>query len=383
MRRTLLGLLALLLAGILAGLGVLKITTGSDGFFPNLGLGPTPTRVGYAKSAKITFTRATKDIAALSSTLVAATDGSGDIPAKTQNASVTGATSGAIGATFQPATQVIFNISISNTTNNPLSIPLGLVVSSANPTGITCTVVGNGGTIPAHNSVSQPCAEQFKTNPAAHWSSTDPGGYSFSGDSPAGGNTAYYYVPPSCGDSSPAQASARAALSAQLTVAGGTIIFYGPVFDIKASTLSCSPAAGTQQTTPFNFTQKIDGTATETTFLASDAQDFQTKSVGGVVPTNYVLVSASACPEGPKAGDGATGSKATITCPTTGKAGWDWKPAALSDLASAIAGSGLGSAVLELNSTPGVTPGSVKVDLVDGSELPQNADDITFAVVDA
>jgi hypothetical protein len=348
--------------------------------FPGFGTGPaTATPTGYAQAAKITFTRTTQTIAAPSSTLVAATDGSGQIKATQQTASVTGVATAAIGAAYQIASNVIFTLTVTNNFSHPLLSGGALTITSTD-SKVKCGIEGSI-TVPSHGSAQQKCDEPVSKEPAAHWDYTDPStGLVYTGDSPAGGNAAYYYVPTNCGDPSAAEAAARAALQAQLSVPPGSATMGNPVFHLDTSSLTCVPAAGTQQATSFTYVQKINGTASQTTYVVADAQAFQLAQLETKIPMNYTLISSSICPDGPLVGNDATATRATLTCTATGIVGWAWTPATLAQLASSIAGASPSTAALQLNSTQGIVNGSVKIALMNGSELPQDATTITFVV---
>ncbi len=344
---------------------------------PGLGSPPTPT--GYAQSALITFTRTTKTVAAPSSTIVAATDGSGQVKATQQTASVTGAATGAIQATYQIASNVIFPLTVINNSPNPILSGGSLIVTS-NDGKVTCGLEGSV-TVPAHGNAQQKCDEPIKTEPAASWDYTDPStGLNYTGDSPAGGNAAYYYVPSNCGDPSAAESAVRTALQGQLALPAGSALLFGPTYTFDTHSLACTPAAGTQQGNSFTYVQKINATASQTIYAQADVQAYQLAQVKAKIPAGYELVSSQICPNGPLVGNGATATRATITCPATALAGWTWTPAALTALATAITTADPGTAKIQLNQTPGIVAGSVTIALTNGSELPQNPGVITFKV---
>ena len=348
--------------------------------FPGFGAAPaTATPTGYAQSAKISFTRLTQTIAAPSSTLVAATDTSGQIKATKQTASVTGATASAIPATYQRASSITVSLTVTNNSSGDTTSGGGLSISSSDGK-VSCSLQDNID-VPAKGKASQYCIEPLKPETAAHWDFTDPAtGLVYTGDSPAGGNAAYYYVPTNCGDGSAAIAAARAALQAQLTLPAGAALLFNPTFSIDATSLSCTPTGGTQQAAAFTYVQKINGTASQTTYLIADAQAYQLAQLKTKIPTNYTLSDSAICPNGPVVGTNATATSATLTCTATGTVGWNWTPTTLAQLATSVAGASTTTAQLQLNNTQGIVAGSVKIALVNGSQMPQDASTITFAV---
>ncbi len=105
-------ILAIIVNGLIAIIGIAYIT-GREFNLPLGGGGlpffvPTSTPTGFAKSATISFTRATQTINAPSSTLVVATNGGGDITGKVLSSSLTGVSSAPQNAPFQAASSVVF-----------------------------------------------------------------------------------------------------------------------------------------------------------------------------------------------------------------------------------------------------------------------------------
>jgi|GEM_PF-2638342 len=374
----------LLLAGIIAVLAAVLITWQVSGSGTGIGkvnnpffnVGPTATRIGNAKSAKITFARATQSITVTSPTLTAITDGSGAIKATAQSTNGTGS-SATIKSTLQIASPVDFNLTVTNNSDGDAR-SAGITISSSDGK-VTCQVQGNL-PVPAHSNIKQECISPLKSFPAATWNdSTSNPPLIYTGSSPAGGNTAYYYVP-DCNDPSAAQAALRTTLLGQLGTPAGSVVFFGPTINIDTGSLACTPKAGTQQATSFTYTQTITGSVSQSIFSIADAQNYQTDQLKKQIPNKYTLIDAKACPDGPKAGTDATATKVTITCPTTGTVGWNWTPDALQQLGASLAGASVSTATLQLGQTPGITPGSVKIDLTDGSVLPVDGASITWVV---
>jgi hypothetical protein len=158
------------------------------------------------------------------------------------------------------------------------------------------------------------------------------------------------------------------------------MVMYGPKYGTDPASLSCTPAGGTQQPNSFTFTQKINGTGSQTVFAVSDVQQYQAAQIKTKIPTNFALVSSQVCTDGPKVGNDATANRATITCPATASVGWDWTPATLAQLAGGLTGASVDTAKLQLNGTQGIVAGSVTITLTDGSEMPQDANTITFTI---
>src|SRR5262249_19125459 len=140
----------LLILALVVALGLAYIVHNPSGdIVPWIGnTPPTATPTGFARRATIAFVRLTQKIAAPSATLVAATDGSGQIPATVQNASVTGAASAPIPAPYQRAQQVTFAITVSNPTSGDITSGAGITIRSTDGS-VTCSVYP-GVDVPAH-----------------------------------------------------------------------------------------------------------------------------------------------------------------------------------------------------------------------------------------
>jgi hypothetical protein len=347
-----------------------------------LGIFPTPTRIGHAHSAKIHFQSAKQDITAASSTLVAATDGTGDIPAKKYTASATGIQSAPIKAVYESANSVTFTVTVTNTDPNSLGEYSGPPTSIKSSDGKVKCYIADGQNVYYGKPVTQHCTTDATYQPSAHFADSSHPPLTFVGDFSGGGNAAGYYVPANCGDPSIAQAAARTALQSKLDVPSGSVAIYGPSFSIDVSSLSCNPQPqpANPQASPFTYTQTINGSASATYANTSDIANYQTAQLQKAIPTNYVLADSKICPDGPKAATNSTATKGTITCPATGTAKWNWTPDTLATLSNGIAGATVATATLQLNGTQGITQGSVKIELIDGSTLPQDPQAISFAV---
>jgi len=396
--RLIAGICALMVLALVSG-GLVYLTVTGNGHglalsSPIFGFGQpqaTPTYIGFARSAKITFTPLSQAVTA-PATLVASTDGKGDITAKQVSTTATG-TSAAHDSTYKRSSQVIFNITVTNNTNNDLTSAAGQPVTSNTDDGtgtkVSCQLgpLPNNGLVSMHSSVQQLCSEPIKPEPAASWNYTDPGTglvYSLPGQSPAGGNPAGYTVPDGCGADAPkeAQGDAQSQLQKKLAAAtpAGSVVFYQPTLDINAQTLACVPAAGTFKTTTFSYTATINGSGALSYFLAADAQAFATARLPKAVPDHFTLVAASTqvCPKGPTTGNDATATQATVTCAATGKAVYTWSTDDLAHLATMVAGATPGTATLQLNQLTGIVPGSVKITLQSGTLLPDVPTAITI-----
>jgi hypothetical protein len=194
-------------------------------------------------------------------------------------------------------------------------------------------------------------------------------------------------VPAGCGDPSPASDAATSALTAQLAraVPAGQVPFGSPSVSINRGSLTCSPAAGTQRTSPFTYTQAIDGSASQGTYNPGDVFTYQMQQLQAAarqLGSPYVLGNTLLCPPGPTV-QSATANRATIKCAAFGVAEWPWSDQALRALAAQLAGKTPGQALAILNATPGIEPGSATIALPSGvtiTNLPTNPADITLFV---
>ncbi len=372
------------LAVIAALLWHVEAGNGYIGFGP----APTPTVIGPARKATVHFTRTTQTVNA-PATFVAATTG-GQVTAKQVSANATGA-SGAVNASPNPPSRVVFTINVLNNSSNSNIFSYQNNVVKSQDGKVTCTIEANDTShgydaVPPGQTIKEQCDEPFQQEPAESWhDSTDysPLVYYTNGSTPAGGNPADYIVPSGCGSAgTAAEQDATNKLKSQGGLApSGAFVFYGPAFNVNATTLTCNPAAGTQQLNPFTFTASVSGTVTETYALTSDIQSYQQSQLQKLVPAGYVLLqNAKICPDGPQAGGDATATHATITCAATGTAAWNWSADALNQLAGSIAGLGPGPAALQLNQTQGVVAGSVKISLEAGTLLPEDPAAIGFVI---
>jgi len=196
----------------------------------------------------------------------------------------------------------------------------------------------------------------------------------------------YYYVPPGCGDPTPATTAAKNALTSQLRqqTSADETVFSGPSFAINQGSLTCAPVAGTRQSSPFTYIQKIDGSASESAFKPADARAYQGQQLQAAVQqlgADYALLSSAICPDGLVVSD-ASATRATINCPTSGTVRYLWTQDKLKDLAARLAGKTPDEAKAALDTTTGVQPGSEIIDGLQGGRLPTDASQIQVIAVD-
>ena len=280
---------ALMLA-IPAGLYV-----GATGNAVGGGAAATPTPAGgvAATSATITFARVTGAIAAPRTTLVAATDGSGQIRATS------------------------LHVSLHAVTSLPIDAPLNVARKA-------------------------------------------------------------YVVPPGCGDHQPAYDAAFQGVKYQLDSRspGGTVVFAGPDIGFDDGSFFCFPTARRPHRSPSPIANISDGFGFHAYYALVDAQNYQIAQMQATVPAHEVVLAVQTCTGVPKMTD-ASAARVTILCPTTGTAGWDWPPAALSALAQRVVGLTPTAARQLLGTLPGIVPGSLQIALSNGSLLPGDAGAMT------
>jgi hypothetical protein len=197
----------------------------------------------------------------------------------------------------------------------------------------------------------------------------------------------YYQVPAGCGDPSPAVAAAKGALSSQLRgqTSADETVFSGPTYTINLGSLTCAPAAGTRQPSPFTYVQHIDGAASQTSFKPADVRAYQGHQVQAAltqVGPDYALLSSDICPDGLIVSN-ASPTRATISCPASGVARYDWTPAKETALAAQLAGKTPDEAKALLDANPGVQPGSAIIDGIQGAHLPSDPSQIQLIVVES
>jgi hypothetical protein len=197
----------------------------------------------------------------------------------------------------------------------------------------------------------------------------------------------YYYVPAGCGDPAPATTAAKSALSDQLRqqTAADETVFSGPTFAINQGSMTRTPAAGTRQSSPFTYVQKIDGSASQTIFKPADARAYQGRQLQAAVQqlgADYALISSDICSNGLTV-SGASATRATISCPASGTARYLWTPDKLKALAAQLAGKTPDGAKALLDATPGVLPGSAIIDGLQGARLPADPSQIQLIPVDS
>ena len=190
-----------------------------------------------------------------------------------------------------------------------------------------------------------------------------------------------YAVPAGCGDPQSAYDAAYKGLKYQLDSKspGGTVVFYGPGFGFDSGSLTCFPAGGTQSSQPFTYTQQIDGSAFHVYYSVIDAQLYQIKRMQKVLPPHEILLTTHTCSDLPPMAN-QTQASVTITCATTGTAGWDWSADAQSALVQSLVGLSGDAAKTLLVHTPGIVASSVQVTLSNGGRLPQDASAISVQV---
>jgi hypothetical protein len=197
----------------------------------------------------------------------------------------------------------------------------------------------------------------------------------------------YCYVPAGCGDPTPAVTAASTALSDQLrrqTPADETI-FAGPSFAIDRGSLTCTPAAGTRQASPFTYVQHIDGTASQASFKPADVRAYQSQQLQAAAQqlgAEYGLLSSAICPDGLTVSD-TSATRATISCPTSGTARYLWTSDKLKGLAQQLAGKTPDAAKALLDTTTGVQLGSAVIDGLQGTHLPSDPSQIQLIPVDS
>jgi hypothetical protein len=197
----------------------------------------------------------------------------------------------------------------------------------------------------------------------------------------------YYYVPAGCGDPTPVKTAAKNALTSQLRqqISADETVFSGPTFAINQSSLTCAPGAGTRQSSPFTYVQKIDGSASESAFKAADARAYQAKQLQaavGQLGAGYGLLSSDICPDGFVVSD-ASATRVTISCPTSGTARYLWTQDKLKALAAQLVGKTPDEAKAALDTTAGVQPGSEIIEGLQGARLPTDASQIQVIAVDS
>jgi hypothetical protein len=187
-----------------------------------------------------------------------------------------------------------------------------------------------------------------------------------------------YVVPTNCGDHQPAYDAAFQGVKYQLDSRspGGTIVFAGPNIGFDDSSFFCFPTATTASSQPFTYSEYIDGFGFHAYYALVDAQNYQIAQMQRTVPVHEIVVAVQTCQGVPKMTD-ASAASVTITCPTTGTAGWDWPPDTLSALAQRIVGLTPGAARQVLATIPGIVPGSVQITLSNGDHLPGDAGAMT------
>ncbi len=345
---------------------------------------PTSTPVPYASRAVVSFKRSTKGVS-VGSTLTAATSG-GTVSATQYTPSVTQVASAAFDANQNPGQSITFTLTVYNHSTTSSITSSGVQVQSTDGL-VTCVVQGSV-TIPKGGNATQQCTTPAQHFNAASWDDTTAiKNLEYKGSSPAGGQDPSWNVPADCATNSTylsaAHTAAQAALQTKLNgmVSGQT--FYGPQFSFTDGSATCSPVAGTTESSDFSFTVAINGSAVQTTFNPTQVKSYQQtqlqNAAANVAPAgSYTLIGSAVC--GTPSVGATTSTSATITCTASGTAGWIWNSSNENTIANLINGESKGSALAALNSVQGIVAGSVSISLTGGSYLPVNASAISFSI---
>jgi hypothetical protein len=193
-----------------------------------------------------------------------------------------------------------------------------------------------------------------------------------------------YVVPAGCGDPTPANTAATAALKQALRgkVPTGQVAFGNPAVTLDSASLTCTPTAGTSRTAPFTYTQAIDGSASQSAYAPTDVLTYQLAQLtkaAVATGSQYALRDTLICPTGPQIAS-ATATKATVTCAAYGVAEWQWSADALQALARSLAGKSQADALQLLDATPGIDAGSAVIRLSHGGTLPTDPSKIALSV---
>jgi hypothetical protein len=194
-----------------------------------------------------------------------------------------------------------------------------------------------------------------------------------------------YVVPAGCGDPSAAIDAVTAALRTQLSgqATADQVPFGDAGISINRDSLTCSPGAGTRQSTPFTYTQAIDGSAAQATYSPTAVRAYQSQQLQGAVRNHggqYVLDVATICPQDMRLAT-ASATWANIVCPAGGVVEWNWTPDALKGLARTLAGKTKAEALRVLEGIAGVEPDKSTIDLADGATLPTDPNNIIIVVI--
>src|SRR5262249_50523003 len=153
-------------------------------------------------------------------------------------------TSSPITADFTPGVPVIVSLTVTNASGADVVSPGGRTITDVMGT-TTCTLETGDITVPASGSAMQQCDTAMQHVSATSWNDTSYDPLTYSGDSADGGSAPVWSVPANCGDSTGLLASARATLLTQLGSAtpAGTVVFWGPTYNVSAGSVTCSPSA--------------------------------------------------------------------------------------------------------------------------------------------
>jgi hypothetical protein len=343
-----------------------------------------------AQAATITFTRVTAPLQ-VPGIVTVASDGSGQIAAKQESATLANPVKS---APIDIPSLIEFPITVTNTSSSPVTSPISSypgseIISTNGRQG--CGVGGIEGIVVQVNpgqTVTQPClVNSFKTQADEGFATYDDTSHPplvYTGTN-RGVN---YTVPAHCGDTSQVVAQAQNNLESQLSVQmtkDKSTPFGSPNFALKAT---CNPPAGNVQYDPTasaptpTYVQMVTGSVTQSSYNLNDVIQFQTQQLQNAAKAmqgHYTLLNPQVC-SGIMGINYESSTKVTLSCPATGTAAWNWDDTARNMLAASLAGNSEQDALAILNSTQGIVPGSVQINLPPGASLPTDASAITFAI---
>ncbi len=343
-----------------------------------------------AQSATISFTRVTAPLQAPSIVTVAS-DGSGQVAAKQESATLANPVKS---APIDIPSLIEFPINVTNTSSSPVFSPLpGNIdvndeiysTDGKQGCGIGPSVQVNPG-----QTVTQTCLVNAfingtiyqgfatyddKSHPPLVYTGTNQG--------------VNYTVPAHCGDTSQVVDQAQSNLLSQLdstASADKSTLFGPPNFALH---VTCNPPAGNVQYDPTGgvaptptYVQIVTGSVTQNSYNLDDVIQYQNQQLQNKVKAmqgQYTLINPQVC-SSIMGINYETSTKVELSCPATGTAAWNWDDNAKSTLATSLAGKSQQDALTLLNSTPGIVPGSIQINLPPGSSLPTDASEIIFAI---
>jgi hypothetical protein len=201
----------------------------------------------------------------------------------------------------------------------------------------------------------------------------------------AGATGRTYAVPRNCGDSSPAVSAATAALRQQVgtLVPAGQLAVGDPIFTFDTRSLTCSPAAGTSMSTPFTYTQFINGTVSQATINPLDVLTYQQRQLEQAAQqlgSGYVVRDAQVCPQGVRVVT-ASSSQATLSCPARGWGEIVPTTDQTDQLVKLLAGKSPSEAQVVLRQQPGFAAAVLTVEPSGTATLPADPSQITLTIV--